>query len=190
MRRDELRRAIEEPARRVGLEVESSLTDALIADVQDQPGGLPLLSAALLEQWREREGRVMRRAVYERTGGVSGAVGRLAEETYAGLSEPERRAARGILLRLAEAGEHQAAFVRRRITFEELDVERGKDSGRSVRPDRQPARDRRRGNARGRARGASARMAASARLARRGRRRAPPPPPPDQCVARMAGRRA
>ena len=90
MRRDELRRAIVEPARRVGLRVEPSLTDALIVDVLDEPGGLPLLSAALLEQWRERDGRVMRRAAYERTGGVRGAVGRLAEATYARLSEPER----------------------------------------------------------------------------------------------------
>ena len=121
MRRDELRRAIEEPARRVGLQVEPSLTDALIADVLDQPGALPLLSAALLEQWREREGRVLRRAAYERTGGVRGAVGRLAEQTYAGLSEPERGAARAILLRLADAGEHEAAFVRRRMPLDELD---------------------------------------------------------------------
>ena len=121
MRRDELRRAIEEPARRVGLQVEPSLTDALIADVLDQPGALPLLSAALVEQWREREGRVLRRAAYDRTGGVRGAVGRLAEQTYSGLSEPERVAARAILLRLADAGEHEAAFVRRRMPLDELD---------------------------------------------------------------------
>ena len=123
MRGEELRRAIEEPARRVGLRVEPALTDALIADVLDEPGGLPLLSAALLEQWRERDGRVMRRAGYERTGGVSGAVGRLAERTYAQLSEPEREAARPILLRLADAGEQEAAFVRRRMPLDELDSE-------------------------------------------------------------------
>jgi WD40 repeat protein/DNA-binding SARP family transcriptional activator len=124
MRRDELRRAIEEPARRVGLTVEPSLTDAMIADVLDAPGGLPLLSAALLEQWRERDGPVMRHTVYERTGGVRGAVGRLAEETYARLSEPERRAARRILLRLADAREHEGGFVRRRVPRDELDAER------------------------------------------------------------------
>ena len=76
MRRDELRRAIECPAERAGLSVEPALTDALVADVLDEPGGLPLLSAALLEQWRERDGLVMRHASYERTGGVRGAVGR------------------------------------------------------------------------------------------------------------------
>jgi WD40 repeat protein/DNA-binding SARP family transcriptional activator len=121
MRRDELRRAIVEPARRVGLRVEASLTDALIADVVDAPGGLPLLSAALLEQWRERDGHMMRRAAYERTGGVRGAVGRLAEATYSELSEPERAAARRILLRLADAGEDESAFVRRRVPLDELD---------------------------------------------------------------------
>ncbi len=123
MSRDELRRAIEEPARRVGLRVEPSLTEALIGDVLDEPGGLPLLSAALLEQWREREGRTMRHATYERTGGVQGAVGRLAEDTYSRLSEPERPAARRILLRLADAGDQEAAFVRRRMPLDELDPE-------------------------------------------------------------------
>jgi WD40 repeat protein len=124
MRRDELRRAIVEPARRVGLRVEPSLTDALIAEVLDEPGGLPLLSAALLEQWRERDGRVMRRAAYERSGGVRGAVGRLAEQTYARLSDAERAAARRILLRLSHAGEEGETFVRRRVPLDELDPER------------------------------------------------------------------
>jgi len=44
MRRDELRRAIELPARRAGLRVEPDLTDALIGDVEGEPGALPLLS--------------------------------------------------------------------------------------------------------------------------------------------------
>jgi DNA-binding SARP family transcriptional activator len=124
MRRDELRRAIVEPARRVGLRVEPTLADALIADVLDEPGGLPLLSVALLEQWRERDGHVLRRGTYERTGGVRGAVARVAESTYARLSEPGRVAARRILLRLADAGEQGASFVRRRVSIDELDVER------------------------------------------------------------------
>ena len=52
MSRDELRRAIERPAQRVGLSVEPELVDALLADVEGQPGALPLLSTALLELWR------------------------------------------------------------------------------------------------------------------------------------------
>jgi DNA-binding SARP family transcriptional activator len=127
MRRDELRRAIEEPARRVGLSVERDLVDALIADVRDEPGGLPLLSTALLELWRGREGRALRLSTYERTGGVRHAVARLAEDTYARLEAPQQLAARRILLRLADAGD-EVAFVRRRVPREELDLERDEDA--------------------------------------------------------------
>ena len=40
--REELRRAIELPARRVGLRVESALVEALVEEVAGEPGGLPL----------------------------------------------------------------------------------------------------------------------------------------------------
>ena len=52
MRRGELRRAIELPARRAGLRVEPELVDALVADVEGEPGALPLLSTSLLELWQ------------------------------------------------------------------------------------------------------------------------------------------
>ena len=60
MRRDELRRAIELPARRAGLRVEPQLVDALVADVEGEPGALPLLSTSLLELWQRRDGRRLR----------------------------------------------------------------------------------------------------------------------------------
>ena len=66
MRRDELRRAIELPARRVGLRIEPRLVAALIGDVAGEPGGLPLLSAALLELWQRRDGRTLAYRAYER----------------------------------------------------------------------------------------------------------------------------
>jgi WD40 repeat protein/DNA-binding SARP family transcriptional activator len=125
LRRDELRRAIELPARRAGLTVEPALTAALIDDVLEAPGALPLLSAALLELWQERDGRVMRRGAYDRTGGVRGAVGRLAEQTYARLSDADRDPARRILVRLAEAPEGGGALVRRRVPLDELSGDAG-----------------------------------------------------------------
>ena len=157
MGRDELRRAIVEPARRVGLRVEPSLVDALIADVEGEAGGLPLLSAALLEQWQERDGRVMRRAAYDRAGGVRGAVGRLAEATYTRLSEPEqhRRAAHP-----AAAGRRRRAGVRVRPPAGAAGGARcgarRAHRGRAGRTYGQPARDRGRGDARGGARGVAA----------------------------------
>ena len=119
MRRDELRRAIELPARRAGLAVEPDLTDALISDVEGEPGALPLMSTALLELWQRRDGRRLRLAAYEQAGGVDGAVARLAERTYERLDPAQREIARRILLRLAGEGEGDAV-VRRRVGFDEL----------------------------------------------------------------------
>ena len=119
MRREELRRAIELPARRAGLEVDPELTDALVGDVEGEPGALPLMSTALLELWQRRDGRRLRLAAYEQAGGVDGAVARLAESTYERLEPAQREIARRILLRLAGEGEGDAV-VRRRVGFDEL----------------------------------------------------------------------
>jgi WD40 repeat protein/DNA-binding SARP family transcriptional activator len=128
MRRDELRRAIELPARTAGLRTEPRLVSALIGDVAGEPGGLPLLSAALLELWQRRDGRTLRHSAYERTGGVEGAVARLAEDAYQRLSGDERRRARPMLLRLAGDDEEAGALVRRRVALDELEVDRDPDA--------------------------------------------------------------
>ena len=60
MDRDELARAIEEPAARAGLEIEPPLLEALVSDVAGEPGALPLLSTMLLELWQGRDGRTLR----------------------------------------------------------------------------------------------------------------------------------
>jgi WD40 repeat protein/DNA-binding SARP family transcriptional activator len=126
MRRDELRRAIELPAKRVGLRVEASLATALLGDVADEPGGLPLLSTTLVELWEERSGRTLRRSAYVRSGGVNGAVARLAERAYRRLTERQRDRARAILLRLSDAEE--AAPVRRPVPLTELETDRDEDT--------------------------------------------------------------
>jgi WD40 repeat protein/DNA-binding SARP family transcriptional activator/DNA polymerase III delta prime subunit len=130
MRRDELRRAIELPARRAGLRVEPRLVSALIGEVADEPGGLPLLSTTLVELWEERSGRTLHRASYDASGGVSGAVARLAERAYRRLSAPQRERARAILLRLTDA--EQPAPVRRRVPLSELEAERDEGTARAL----------------------------------------------------------
>jgi DNA-binding SARP family transcriptional activator/WD40 repeat protein len=129
MRRDELRRAIESPAERAGLEVEPELVDALLADVGQEPGGLPLLSSALLELWQRRDGQALRRASYELTGGVRGAVARLAEDAFGRLDVGQQAIARRLLLRLADESPDGAA-VRRRVAVAELDIEDDEDTAR------------------------------------------------------------
>ena len=71
------------------------LTDALVADVAGEPGALPMLSTALLELWQRRDGRRLRLATYQDTGGVQGAVARHAEDAFARLDrrQQESRAA-------------------------------------------------------------------------------------------------
>jgi WD40 repeat protein/class 3 adenylate cyclase len=123
---DEYRRAIEQPALRVGVHVEPALTEALVAEVGDEPGALPLLSTALLELWERREGRTITLAAYLATGGVRGAVSRLAEEVYAGFTREQQAVARAVMLRLAAPGENDTV-VRRRVPLAEFDAERNPD---------------------------------------------------------------
>jgi WD40 repeat protein/class 3 adenylate cyclase len=129
MAEEELRRAVDLPARRAGLNVEPELAAALVASVVDEPGGLPLLSTTLLELWQRRDGRTMTLASYRETGGVQGAVARLAEAAYGRLSGERKRLARAMLLRLAGpiVGE---TVVRRRVPLAELDVEHDEDVAR------------------------------------------------------------
>jgi WD40 repeat protein/DNA-binding SARP family transcriptional activator len=129
MQRDELRRAIEHPALRAHLHVEPGLVDRLLADVEGQPGALPLLSTALVELWQRRDGRRLRLIGYELSGGVSGAVARLAEAAFDRLDAEQQAVARRILLRLA--GEDVGgAPVRRRVALDELDAHRDGDARR------------------------------------------------------------
>jgi WD40 repeat protein len=122
----ELRRAVELPAARVGLRAEPELTDALVADVEGEPGALPLLSTALLELWQKRHDNALTLASYRESGGVHGAVARLAEGTYGRIPEPRRQLVRAVMLRLVGEGEGDMP-VRRRASLAELDLERNHD---------------------------------------------------------------
>ena len=119
----ELEAVIELPARQVGLTVEPALTKALLADLGDEPGALPLLSTALLELWQARDGSRLTLAAYHASTGVRGAVARLAENTFARLGPQEQNVGRAMFLRLAGTGDGEGV-VRRRVTLAELDAER------------------------------------------------------------------
>ncbi|HET8820761.1 MAG TPA: protein kinase [Thermoleophilaceae bacterium] len=119
---EELRRAIELPVAGTGTTVEPELVEALVADVADEPGALPLLSTALLELWEGRDGRALTLAGYERSGGVRGAVARLAESAYGRLDASGQQLARALFLRL-DAGDERTGPVRRRVPAAELDLD-------------------------------------------------------------------
>jgi WD40 repeat protein/DNA-binding SARP family transcriptional activator len=117
----ELRRAIEGPAEQVGLEVEPGLVDALVDDVAGETGGLPLLSTALRDLWRDRDGRSLTLASYERMDGMRGAIGRHAEAAFRSLDDTGRLVARRLFLRLVAGGDGEP-LTRRRVTRAELDA--------------------------------------------------------------------
>ncbi|WP_344338416.1 hypothetical protein, partial [Kitasatospora putterlickiae] len=101
---DELREAVVKPAATANLIVERALTARIVREVGDEPGGLPLMSHALLETWRRRQGRALTEAAYEAAGGIHGAIARTAEELYERFGPAEADAARRILLRLVAPG--------------------------------------------------------------------------------------
>jgi class 3 adenylate cyclase/WD40 repeat protein len=122
MTAEEYRRAITQPALRVGAVIEPELVDDLVAEVLGEPGALPLLSTTLLELWGRRDGRTLRRSTYLGTGGVRGAVARLAEEVYGSFGESEQTTARAILLRLCGPGIGDTV-VRRRVPLSQFDAD-------------------------------------------------------------------
>ncbi|MEU7242666.1 DNA-binding protein [Streptomyces sparsogenes] len=131
MGRAELREAIVKPAAAEGLIVERALTARIVEEVADEPGGLPLMSHALLETWRRRRGRTLTEEAYEEAGGVQGAIALTAERVYGELSERQLEAARRIMLRLITPGEG-TQDTRRPVDREELGLdpaERGAGPG-------------------------------------------------------------
>ncbi|MEU3617983.1 hypothetical protein ABZ725_37555 [Streptomyces sp. NPDC006872] len=105
MTADELREAVVKPAQAVGLLVERELTARIVEEVLDEPGGLPMLSHALLETWRRRRGRILTLAAYQAAGEMQGAIAATAEEVFEQLSPGQARTARNLLLRMVEPGQ-------------------------------------------------------------------------------------
>jgi WD40 repeat protein/transcriptional regulator with XRE-family HTH domain len=125
---DEMYQAITAPAERHGLKLERGLAAALMQDVGEQPGTLPLLEYALTELYERRAGRRLTLAAYRASGGVFGALTRRAESLYTGLTGAEQAAARQLFLRLVAPGD-SADDTRRRVLLAELRSAVGADSG-------------------------------------------------------------
>jgi WD40 repeat protein len=128
MNAQELRRTMEEPAKRGDWELETGLTELLLADIgaegehPPEPGAMPLLSHALLEIWQRRQGRRLTVSGYLATGGVRRAIAHTANNTFQNeLDEKQQIIAKSIFLRLIQPGDDEfTADTRRRVTFTEL----------------------------------------------------------------------
>jgi WD40 repeat protein/DNA-binding SARP family transcriptional activator len=116
---EELERAIVAPADRAGLGVEPRLLAAMIADVVDRPGALPLLQYTLTELAERRDDGTLTLSGYRRIGGVPGALARRAEQIFGGMNEQAHDACRQLFLRLVTLGEG-GEDTRRRVRRSEL----------------------------------------------------------------------
>jgi WD40 repeat protein len=119
MDEEDLRTTIEGPASVAGLTLEPGLADVIQRDVTGEPGGLPLLSHALVEVWSRRQGRLLTLDGYRACGGIAGAIARTANDVYDSLDPDQQRVARDIFVRLTELGEGTEDTARR-ATVDEL----------------------------------------------------------------------
>jgi WD40 repeat protein/serine/threonine protein kinase/DNA-binding XRE family transcriptional regulator len=117
---DEMESAILSPAERVGLHLEQGLVPVMLRDLADQPGALPLLQYALTELFEKREANTLTKTAYQKIGGVLGALGRKAEEVFAGLDMECQEIAKQLFLRLVTLGEG-VEDTRRRALISELE---------------------------------------------------------------------
>jgi WD40 repeat protein/serine/threonine protein kinase len=122
MHSEELERAIVGPAESTGVSFEPGLIAAIMNDVADQPGSLPLLQYALTELFEERVQSTLKLEVHRRMGGISGALSRKAEDLYERLDPTTKEAARQVFIRLVSLGDVGSNDSRRRLLRTELAV--------------------------------------------------------------------
>jgi WD40 repeat protein len=110
LRGERLREAIVEPAREVGVAIDSILVDRLVRDAGDEPGVLPHVQATLDYLWEDLLWNYLPLDPYERMSddgkpGLQTAMARRAEAALLGLDDQQKAIARAILLRLVQFGE-------------------------------------------------------------------------------------
>lgn len=127
MTQEELCEAITVPAKNNGWDFQPGLVDLVLQDIGSEPGALPLLSHALLETWKRRQGHTLTLQGYAEAGGVKKAITQTAENTYDKLSKKEQSIARNIFLRLTELGEG-TQDTRRRVKMDELGQTKEQDA--------------------------------------------------------------
>lgn len=105
MIREELARAIEQPALMQGVTFETGLIDRILDDVGRQPGNLPLLEFTLTTLWEHQAQRQLTHVSYEAIGRVSGSLTGYADQIYTQLSETEQDQVRRTFTQLVHPGE-------------------------------------------------------------------------------------
>lgn len=104
MNREELGKAIEEPALVAGISFEAGLVSRILDDLHDEPGKLPILEFALTLLWAQQKHFSLTHAAYESIGEVNGALARYAESVYVNLEKFQQGQMRRIFVQLVQPG--------------------------------------------------------------------------------------
>ncbi len=96
----ELRRAVEDPARAIGLVFEEGVVEGLLREVRDEAAAWPLLELMLRDLWRERRRNRITLEAYRGLGGVGEVLSHQAETVYQSLNQADQETARKLLLKL------------------------------------------------------------------------------------------
>ncbi|MBP5976515.1 CHAT domain-containing protein, partial [Brasilonema sp. CT11] len=105
MNREELLKAIEQPAQKMVVQLEGQLTQRILDDVGNEPGNLPLLEFALTRLWSLQQKRKLTHQAYDEIEGVKKALANHAEEVYKRLDETQQRIVPRIFVQLVRPGE-------------------------------------------------------------------------------------
>lgn len=117
MTASDLRRAVTEPARAAGVQLDPGLVELVVHDATT----LPLMSYALLETWWRGRDRLTVEN-YVAAGGISGAVSTAAEAVHSELTPAQRELARKLFLRLVVVSDETGETCRP-VTAAELGID-------------------------------------------------------------------
>jgi Novel STAND NTPase 1 len=119
MGEDELRRAIGEPAKAAGEEIDQSTVDLLIEQTRGREGALPALEFVLTRIWDGFLNGATAAETVRALGGVGGALANQAQTVYDSLGRDERPIARRAFLAMVRLGEG-TKDSRRRVSVDEI----------------------------------------------------------------------
>lgn len=120
--------------------MEEGLVDAVLEDGGSEPAALPLVSHAMAETWRRRDGDTLTLAGYREAGGVAGSISTTADALYKTVfDEAQQHACRRLMLQLVVPGEG-TSDTRRRLAMRTLDSAHDAEIMRRVAPEMIDAR--------------------------------------------------
>ncbi len=118
MSEENLKRAIELPAKNLGVRFEKGLIERILEEISKEAGQLPLLEFALEQFWQKMSSRVITHKSLDEMGSISHAISYHADRVYE--KYPNKEAVRRIFLKLVNSGSG-TEDTRRVAKFEDFD---------------------------------------------------------------------